>query len=106
MRRLIFFLSNHTQRLGRTDTDAGRLHAEMCIRDRFQSIGKSGRATFLSSIRSGVIFIPALLILSRVLGLFGIQISQALSDLISAAITMPMVLAFFNTLPEDEPDQQ
>lgn len=78
----------------------------LCGNMLFQSIGKSGRATFLSSIRSGVIFIPALLILSRVLGLFGIQISQALSDLISAAITMPMVLAFFNTLPEDEPDQQ
>lgn len=76
----------------------------LCGNMLFQSIGKSGRATFLSSIRSGLIFIPALLILSKILGLFGIQIAQSLSDLVSAAITMPMVLAFFRTLPEDAPD--
>lgn len=73
----------------------------LCGNMLFQSIGKSGRATLLSSIRSGLVFIPALLILSRVFGLFGIQIAQPLSDFISAAITMPMVLSFFGTLPED-----
>lgn len=68
----------------------------------FQSIGKSGRATFLSSIRSGLLFVPLVLVLSRVLGLLGIQISQALSDVLSALITFPMVYKFFRSMPEDE----
>ncbi len=64
----------------------------------FQSIGKSGRAIFLASIRSGLLFIPILLISSRLFGLFGIQMSQALSDLLSGLITAPMIYRFFRKL--------
>ncbi|MGN0371397.1 MAG: MATE family efflux transporter [Enterocloster sp.] len=67
----------------------------------FQSIGKSGRATFLASIRSGLVFIPVLLILSRLAGLLGIEMSQMVADIISAAVTIPMVISFFGSLPED-----
>ena len=67
----------------------------------FQSIGKSGRATFLSMIRSGLVFIPVLWLMNTILGLTGIQISQTISDVISAAITLPMVVKFFKTIPKD-----
>ena len=67
----------------------------------FQSIGKSGRATFLSMIRSGLVFIPVLWLMNTILGLTGIQISQTISDVISAAITLPMVVKFFKTMPKD-----
>ena len=67
----------------------------------FQSIGKSGRATFLSMIRSGLVFIPVLWLMNTILGLTGIQISQTISDVISAAITLPMVIKFFKTMPKD-----
>ncbi len=73
----------------------------LCGNMLFQSIGKSVPATFLSSIRSGVVFIPALLILSRCLGLFGIQISQVVADAVSAMVTVPMVVRFFRGLPEE-----
>ncbi len=67
----------------------------------FQSIGKSGRAILLASARSGLFFIPLLFILSRTLGLLGIQLAQPAADILSAAITLPMILQYLNTLPKD-----
>ncbi|HIW13993.1 MAG TPA: MATE family efflux transporter [Firmicutes bacterium] len=67
----------------------------------FQSIGKSGRAAFLASSRSGLFFIPVLLLLNTTLGLFGLQISQAVSDILSAAVTLPLAYNFLHSLPPD-----
>lgn len=39
--------------------------------------------------RSGIIFVPVILILSHSFGLFGIEISQSLADILSAAVTIP-----------------
>ncbi len=64
----------------------------------FQSIGKSGRAIFLSSIRSGLLFIPTLLITSRLFGLPGIQMSQAVADILSGLIAAPLIYDFFRKL--------
>lgn len=64
----------------------------------FQSIGKSGRAILLSSIRSGLLFIPILLISSRLFGILGIQMSQALADTLSGLIAAPMIYDFFRKL--------
>lgn len=68
----------------------------------FQSIGKSGRAFFLACTRSGIIFVPIILILSHSFGLFGIEISQSLADILSAAVTIPFFLSFFRTLPKED----
>ncbi len=72
----------------------------------FQSIGKGGQAAFLASMRSGLFFIPVLLVFSQVWGLWGIQISQMTADLLSAAVTIPMLAGFLRSLPGDgeEPD--
>ena len=67
----------------------------------FQSIGKSGRAIFLASTRSGLIFIPVLLLSSHFFGLFGIQTAQAVSDVLSSVVTAPLVWQFFQGLPGD-----
>ena len=67
----------------------------------FQSVGLSGRATFLACLRSGLCFIPLLLILGRVLGLTGIEIAQPLSDILSAVIALPITIQFFRALPPD-----
>ncbi len=64
----------------------------------FQSIGKSGRAIFLSSIRSGLLFIPVLLITSRLFGIPGIQMSQAIADTLSGLIAAPLIYGFFKKL--------
>lgn len=68
----------------------------------FQSIGKSGRAFFLACTRSGIIFVPVILLLSHSFGLFGIEISQSIADILSAAVTIPFFLSFFRTLPKED----
>ena len=42
----------------------------------FQSVGKSVRAFFLACCQNGLIFIPVLLVLSKIMGVTGIEISQ------------------------------
>lgn len=74
------------------------LCAEICC---FRVLEEAGMATFLAMIRSGIVFIPVLWIFSHAFGLFGIQISQVTADIISAAITLPFVVSFFRSMPED-----
>ncbi len=67
----------------------------------FQSIGMGIKASFLSLLRSGLFFIPMILILSRLFGLAGIEISQAVADVLSGVVTFPLVIVFFRKLPKD-----
>ena len=57
----------------------------------FQSIGLAGRASFLSSLRSGLIFIPTLFLLTPFFHLKGIEWSQPVADVLSAAISLPFI---------------
>ncbi len=67
----------------------------------FQSTGKSLRATFLAATRSGLYFIPTILILRKILGLTGIECSQAIADLLGGLTTIPFVVYFLRGLPPD-----
>ncbi|MSS15698.1 MATE family efflux transporter [Porcincola intestinalis] len=60
----------------------------------FQSIGKSGRALFLSALRTGLCFIPLIEILPLYLGLTGIEIAQPVSDITAALISVPFAVSF------------
>ena len=64
----------------------------------FQSIGKSGRATFLACCRQGVFFIPLILILPRLYGLFGIEICQPIADVLTFIVTVPFLFPFLHKL--------
>ena len=66
-----------------------------CANMMFQSIGETGRATLLATTRNGLYMIPALLILPRLLGLFGIQIAQPAADVASLLTAVPLVTGFF-----------
>lgn len=55
-------------------------------------------ATFLSMNRQGVFFIPAILILPRILGLTGVEISQFVADVCSAITAIPFAISFFKKL--------
>ncbi len=68
----------------------------------FQSTGMSGRALFLSCLRSGLCYVPVLLIVVPIFGLFGIQIAQPIADVIAAAITLPFFLSFLGKLKRAE----
>ena len=68
----------------------------------FQSIGKSGRATFLACCRQGVFFIPLILTLSRMFGLLGIEICQPIADVLTFVVTVPFLFPFLHQLVKME----
>ncbi len=67
----------------------------------FQSIGLSRTASFLASLRSGLVLIPVVLLFSFLFGLTGLEWAQAVSEVISALITLPISLRFIAALPAD-----
>ncbi len=73
----------------------------VCGNMMFQSVGSNGRAAFLSGLRSGLCFIPFIILLAELFGLFGVQIAQTVSDIITFIITVPFVIGFFRKLPMD-----
>ncbi len=57
-----------------------------------QTIGRTAPATFLAMARQGVFFIPLVYILSRSLGLLGVEITQSVSDILTLACAVPIQL--------------
>ena len=57
-----------------------------------QTIGRTVPATFLAMARQGIFFIPLVWILSALLGLTGIQMTQMVSDLLTLACAIPIQL--------------
>lgn len=73
----------------------------------FQTIGKSWTATFLSALRQGVFFLPLIIVLPRVIGLYGVTYTQAISDALSFLLCIPFAVSFLRGLPrEDVPDEE
>ena len=60
-----------------------------------QTIRKPWRANLLASARSGLFFIPLILILPRLFGLAGVEMCQAFSDLLAFLIALPIVNTTF-----------
>ena len=75
---------------------------QVCNNMMFQSIGYKFNATFLSTLRNGLFFIPILLIFSFVWGLTGIQIAQAVSDVMTCFACIPFTVSFFSKLPKEQ----
>ena len=67
-----------------------------------QSTRKIRVATFLSMTRQGVYFIPAILILPRLLGLTGVEISQTVADICSAITAIPFVIVLFKKMDDSQ----
>lgn len=72
--------------------------AAVCTNMMFQSIGKAGIATVLSLMRSGLFFIPVLLILTYTNGLLGIQLSQTIADVLTTLSSLPFAIVFLRKL--------
>ena len=68
-----------------------------------QSMGRTVPATFLSVARQGLFFTPLVLILSATLGLLGIQMAQAVSDLLTLICAIPIHLHVMRSLPDTAP---
>ncbi len=69
----------------------------------YQSIRKAGISSVLSLLRSGLMFIPTLLISTHFLGITGIQISQPLADIFTGLASVPFILFFLHKKHVDNP---
>lgn len=65
-----------------------------------QSIGKAKQASFLASTRSGLFYIPVMMIASHVAGLAGIQMSQIIADIFAVCVTIPILFQVFREFPQ------
>lgn len=68
----------------------------------FQYIGKPARASLLALSRQGLVFIPVILVLSQLLGLLGIQMSQALADETTFLMAIPLTSGTLKLLKNTE----
>ena len=66
-----------------------------------QTIGKAVRASFLAMSRQGLFFIPAVLILPRLFGIFGLEISQAVADVVTFALAIPLQVKTLREMDEE-----
>ena len=74
----------------------------VCTNMLFQSVGRVGIATLMSMLRSGLFFLPVLLITSSLWGLTGIQLSQGIADVLTMFVAVPFVLRFLREMKELE----
>ena len=73
--------------------------ASTCANMLFQSIGQSKAATFLSSLRQGLYYMPLMLALPLAVGLPGVQVAQPLADVLTFCTSVPFLIHFFRSLP-------
>ncbi len=64
----------------------------------YQVVGSRVAAAILSTSRQGLFYIPAVLILPNLIGLFGVQCSQSVADFCSALFAIPFTISFFKSL--------
>ena len=67
----------------------------------FQSLGKSWKATIMSAMRQGIFFIPLIFILPAIFGLWGVTMTQAASDALTAVACTPFLYSFYKNLTEE-----
>ena len=72
----------------------------VCSNMLFQSIGQNRTASLLASLRSGLLFIPSLLILSFCFGMTGVALGQPVADVLAFFTSLPFVVQFFRVLRE------
>ena len=66
-----------------------------------QVTGKTGPATFMAIARQGIFFIPAVLLLPLALGVFGIQMAQAISDLCTLLCAIPLQMYILRSISRE-----
>ena len=70
----------------------------------YQSIRKSEIASVLAMLRSGIIFIPLILMLESTIGFTGIEIAQPISDVFAGLFSIPFIIYFMVKTPNEEGD--
>ena len=66
----------------------------------YQSIRKAKVSAILSMLKSGLAFIPILILTTNLWGIVGIQISQPLADVVTGLISVPFIIHFLHKTPD------
>lgn len=74
----------------------------VCTNMLFQSVGKVWTATLMSMLRSGLFFLPVLMLLSSLFGLAGIQTAQGIADVLTMFVALPFVTLFLRQMRQME----
>lgn len=64
----------------------------------YQSTGRKLKAVLLACCRNGICLVPAVLILPSIIGLTGVEMSQAVADLMSGLIALPFMFLILRDL--------
>ena len=82
----------------------GQIFMPLCMTTEMlmQSTGKKLAASVLSAMRSGIFFIPCIIILARFRGIAGIQEAQPLAFVISFIPSAYMAIRYFKNLPKEK----
>ncbi len=67
----------------------------------YQTTGKAWTATILSCARQGLFFVPLIIALPHVYGLFGVQAAQPIADIITALFSIPFGIHFLRSLKQN-----
>lgn len=70
----------------------------------FQSCGKNRLASFSAMLRSGLYFIPLIIILESAVGILGVQLAQPIADVLTFVTVMPFIIRFISSLKEKNVD--
>ena len=65
-----------------------------------QSMGKGFKASLTASARNGIFFLPMILILPRLFGLLGVEMTQACADILSLALSIPLAVSELKKMKE------
>lgn len=65
-----------------------------------QSIGKALKASVIAGARQGYFFLPLILILPRLFGLTGVQVTQAAADVCTLAVSVPLTLSVLKEMAQ------
>ncbi len=74
----------------------------MCTEMTLQCTGRKVGAALLSSMRSGLYFIPILIIMANVRGLYGIEETQTVTFILAAISGVPFAVRFFRQIKAEE----
>lgn len=67
-----------------------------------QSIGKALKASVIAGARQGYFFLPLILILPRLLGLTGVQMTQAAADVCTLAVSVPLTISVLKEMAQNQ----
>ena len=70
-----------------------------------QACGKGIKSSVTSSARNGIFFIPLILILPRIFGLFGVEMAQGIADILTFLLCVPIARYELKKMDENRPSE-